>query len=41
MREFLNGYRWKLDRSIEEDWEEFKTVVNNLVNNFVPVKKMA
>jgi hypothetical protein len=39
IREFLNGYHWNLNRSMEEDWEEFKNVVTGLVNEFVPLKK--
>jgi hypothetical protein len=39
MREYLNEYRWKMDQTVEEDWEEFKNVIATLVEKYVPVRK--
>jgi hypothetical protein len=38
MREFLTGYRWRMDGTAETDWMEFKTVIERLVECFVPVR---
>jgi hypothetical protein len=42
MREFLYNYRWSLgtDSSVNEDWNEFKSVMTCLVDNFIPVSKI-
>jgi hypothetical protein len=39
MREYLNEYRWKMDQTVEQDWEEFKKVIATLVEKYVPVRK--
>jgi hypothetical protein len=42
MREFLYSYRWAMnaETDVNEDWEEFKSVMATLIELFIPVAKV-
>jgi hypothetical protein len=40
MKQFFLNYQWRLNGTVTDDWNEFKNVINYLVENFIPVLKM-